>query len=234
MLNSMRSRYALGVALAALAGAAPVAAGEVTVAPYIWFEGLDGDGDVDGELYAVDADPLDIDHYDGGGAVSVDARGERWAFLGSLAAVDVDQETVSVGGASDLTAEQTMVEAMVGYRLTRAGLYVIGGVRSLDYDVALRGGSNVQGSADWLDPVVGLWYRADAKRWGVSVAGDIGVGGDSDDTYQIASLFYIHLTRSVSLTLGYKALDMHYEDEASGFRMHTVTKGPLAGVAFRF
>jgi hypothetical protein len=238
MLNHWkRPMHAIGVVLVALAVAAPAAAGDFMVTPYVWFEGLDGDGNVAGRLWAADADPFDVDHYDGGGAVTFEAKGAKWAFLGSLASVDVDQETVDVGtpaGAGNVTAEQTMVEGLVGYRLTKGGLYVVGGARSLDYDVALQAPVVASGSADWIDPVVGLWYRADTPSWGISVEGDIGVGGDSDDTYQVASLFFWHFARSASLTLGYKALDMHFEDEGSDFRMKVVTKGPVAGIAFRF
>lgn len=244
MNRLMRAMVAVGVVLAAFA-AAPAAAGSFTVTPYVWFEGLDGDGDVDGRLYTADADPFDVDHYDGGGAVTIEARGrlgsgspaERWAFLGSVAAVDVDQETDDVGGptaAGHVTAEQTMVEALVGYRLTRGGLYLVAGARSLDYDVALRGPVQASGSSDWIDPIVGLWYRADGRKWGASVQADLAVGGDSDDAYQVASLVYWHFHPIVSLTFGYKAIDMHYEDEGAGFRMHHVTKGPLVGLGFRF
>lgn len=234
MNHFQRLMVAIGVLCAGLVSAAPAAAGDFMITPYVWFEGLDGDGDVNGRLWAADADPFDLDHYDGGGAVTVEAKGEKWAFLGSISAVDVDQETLGIAGTNNVTAEQTMLEGVVGYRLTRGGLYVVGGARSFDYDVTLRGGGSTQDSSSWIDPVVGLWYRADARRWGVSVEADVGVGGDSDTTYHIGSLFFWHFSHTVSLTLGYKAVDMHYEDEGAGFRMHAVTKGPLAGLAFRF
>lgn len=231
MAHSKGLMVAVGMVVL-LAGVAPAAAGDFTLTPYVWFEGLDGDGDVNGQLWAVNADPLDIDHYDGGGGVAFEAKGERWAFLGSVAAIDVDQE--ALGGSSNVTAGQTMLEGVVGYRVTRGGLYVVAGARSLDYDVTLSGFGGGKDSASWIDPVVGLWYRADAPKWGTSLEADIAVGGDSDSSFQIASLLYWHFSKSMSLTVGYKAVDMDYEDQGAGFRMHAVSKGPLAGLAFRF
>lgn len=237
MNDLKRWSVAFGVGVAVLAGTVPAAYAEIRVSPYVWFEGLDGDGRVLDTLWAADADPFDLDHYDGGAAVTVEAVGERWAFLGSFASIDVAQETVDVGtpsGVGEVEASQTLIDGLVGYRLTRGGLYVVAGARSLDYDVDLLSPVARSDSSDWLDPVVGLWYRADAPKWGVSIEGDLAVGGDSDDSYNIQSLIFWHFSHNVSLTLGYRALDAHFEDEGAGFRWRVVSKGPLAGLAFSF
>ncbi|MGH6644049.1 MAG: hypothetical protein ACRED3_15270 [Bradyrhizobium sp.] len=92
---------------------------------------------------------------------------------------------------------------------------------------------------DWVDPVVGFVAKYDINdKWFVSALADIGGFGVSSDltTQGVVAVGY-NWTRSVSTTLGYRALYTDYEnDNGSGgsFRYKTTMYGPFAGLNLQF
>ena len=65
-------------------------------------------------------------------------------------------------------------------------------------------------------------------------AGGFGVG--SELTWNLVGNVQYHLSRTVSLGMGYRALSIDYE-QGSGtdhFRYNMIMHGPALGVAFRF
>jgi hypothetical protein len=99
-------------------------------------------------------------------------------------------------------------------------------------------GTEVSQDKTWVDPIVGLTLRTAAGRpvqlRVYSEVGGFGLG--SDFTWQIFPTVGIKLTRSASLDLGYRWLDLDY---ASGegnneFGYDVLTQGPVLGFSFRF
>jgi hypothetical protein len=101
-------------------------------------------------------------------------------------------------------------------------------------------GPEIEVSQDktWVDPIAGLTLRTAAGRpVQLRVYTEIGgFGLGSDFTWQVFPTVGIHLTRSASLELGYRWLDLDYAsgEGGSAFRYDVLTQGPVVGFGFRF
>jgi hypothetical protein len=90
----------------------------------------------------------------------------------------------------------------------------------------------------WVDPIAGVTLRTPAGRpVQLRVYSEIGgFGLGSDFTWQVFPNVGIRLTRSASLELGYRWLDLDYASgEGTGeFRYDVLTQGPVVGFGLRF
>jgi opacity protein-like surface antigen len=140
---------------------------------------------------------------------------------------------------ADVDVDQTAIEASGGYRLGDH-LEAIAGVRYVDLaaDLRFHGPLGLQRAPDqdWWDPLVGVNLRAPLGRtWSLRGRADIGgFGVGSELTWQLEALADWKVSERVSLQLGYRYIDMDYEDDDSGFVYDMVNQGPQAGVTFHF
>lgn len=165
------------------------------------------------------------------------AKKDKWAVM-----TDVIFAGLGAGGErANIDVDQLILEVDFAYQLTDT-LEVFFGARyfDLDLDVALLGplGLAAGGGEDWIDPLVGLRVQAPAgEKW--IVVGRLDVGGfgvGSEFTWNTALHFGRRLGEKSTLTLGYRYLDVDYDDGEGldRFKYDVVTSGPQIGIVFHF
>lgn len=229
--------------------------------PYFWMAGLEGDVTLKGFESKVDASFGDIwDNLEFGGLVHFEARKGEWGFfldpIYLKLSSDAHIDNPDVGRINaDVTVEQWLVEFGGLYRL---GQWPLGGSESdeisldllaggrywdlttrLDLSIPLADlGRSYKKSKDWIDPFVGLRLQADlTQKLALVLRGDIGgFGVGSDFSWNASALFGYSFSEMISLWVGYRVLDVDYEDgSGTGKFAYDVTmSGPILGLAFRF
>jgi hypothetical protein len=195
------------------------------VAPlYLWAMGLDGEIAVKGQYTPVDIGFDDIlDDLDFAGTVHFEGRNADWGFLldATFVALESEDDLPPIGafpgGAFVAETDITVVEAMGYHRFPSSGKNVdlLFGARYMDVDNDLTPPTplpTVGGSADWTDGLVGarLWTELSTK-WSLILRGDLSAGG-SDLTWSASSLFHRQFKRRAGLVVGYRVMDVDYED----------------------
>jgi hypothetical protein len=216
---------------------------EYTVAPYLWAAGMDGSLTV----AAIEADvdvPFDtiIENLDLALMGHFEMRNLRWVLSSDLIYVNLEDSVDVAQGTATATVEETLLELAGGYRVTPAVALLVGArwvdlSTGLGYAGPIAGGS-VDASKSWVDPFVGAHFAAPlSKRWWLGVHGDVGgFGVGSELAWQAYANLGFRPSELVSLILGYRIIDMDYE-EGSGiehFHYDLQIDGPLLGVAFHF
>jgi hypothetical protein len=210
---------------------------QVFVAPYLMGAAMSGATTVRGSELELDLSASDIfSNLQFGAMGLVVARKGNWGFGSDL-----------IWMALGTTVRDTNVDfnqgafAFYGLRELGPGADVTFGARINTLQGALKfKGPEIEVSQDktWVDPIAGLTLRTGASRpVQLRVYTEIGgFGLGSDFTWQIFPTVGIKLSRSASLELGYRWLDLDY---ASGqglteFRYDVLTQGPVVGFGFRF
>jgi hypothetical protein len=209
-----------------------------TIALYGWITGVNADvraGPVEANIDASFSDILE--NLDTGLMLYYEVVEEDTGFYLDIIYARLSDVTERPLITIDYEVTQTLIEA--GALLRRGapekGVDVIVGVRYVDLDseVGLTPpGLRASSGARWLDPVVGLRYRtAISDKWAFSGRGDIGgFGLGSDFTWQLIGVFRYRMSQTWSLALGYRYLDMDYDESDFGF--NGAMSGPLIGFAF--
>ncbi|MEW2911665.1 hypothetical protein [Leisingera sp. JC11] len=198
--------------------------------------GLAG-GDV--EIDAGDA----FDQLRAGGMLQFEGfHSSNFGFRLRYSILDADADGATDTGPASVRFDQNLGEAVVAYRFGqgRNRFEVFGGLRHWDVDVtaALTGGTLRRG-ADWTDPIAGFrWERRLSDDISLALEADIGLGGDSDESWSaMGGVIYDRWERA-SIYVMYRGLGVEYEEGARGtasfFRHDAVTHSLLAGVGFRF
>ncbi len=237
-IHGLTATAVLAIALASTAPAAR--AQDWNYDLYVYFLGaaMDGNvgiGPVDGEIDVSFSDILD--NLELGFMGSFRAQKDDWAVM-------VDAIFMGLGASNervDVDIDQVVLELDAAYRLTEV-LEVLFGARYVDIDTDIegRGPLRVRASAGdkWVDPVVGLRLEAPmGDKW--TFVGRLDVGGfgvGSDFSFQGALHLGYRLGERSHLTLGFRYLDIDYEDGdgLDRFKYDVATSGPQVGVAFRF
>lgn len=227
---------------------APLQASEWTheVAPYMWGTSLEGTTSIGAATMEVDASLGDILD-----ALEMAAMG---SYRGSNGRVSVMFDVVyaGLGGSGTGPAEavsahvdidQLVIEGDIGYAFTDH-LHGFVGLRYTDLQsrIRLRGPFEVQptarGEADWVDPVIGLYYGAPISgRWSFSVRGDVGgFGVGSDFAWQGVGTVRWQSSPGFGVLLAYRYLSSDYDQgkDESYFRYDMSMHGPALGVVFTF
>lgn len=227
---------------------------QAIAAVYVWALGIDGDVTIRGREAEVDIGFDDIlDNAEFGFMGRVEAWQDTWGLFfeplllnlsegGSLGpvAVDVDVDfTVLEGGGFYRLSDKTNTNGR------RTMIDVLGGVRyyEIEGDLDIMAGplaGQVGDDPDWLDPFIGARMIKDlSENWVFSMRGDVG-GFDIDNTSDFAlnlqALFGRTVGTSTSLWVGYRLLDIDYDDGSGNdrFEWDTTTQGPLVGIATGF
>lgn len=153
------------------------------------------------------------------------------------------------GAAIDATVDtqEFMATLQAGYRIVDAdgfSLDALAGARFwyISNEVAVTASHPLIGSVSathkesfgWIDPVIGAraFFSLTDK---LSVQGQVDIGGfgaGSDLTWSaLATLNYI-LTDTLSVSAGYKVLDVDYSDD--GYVFDSQLSGPVMGLTYRF
>lgn len=233
---------------------------EFNVIPYFWMAGMGGDVTVKGRDASLDSSFSDIlDDLDFGAQVHVNARKGKWGVFFDITYLDLsDSGQVirhpalgAIDGQVDLT--EWVIELGGAYQIGKwpldnqrlVSLDVIGGGRYWELEgeltltvPGLDRSFNRSATKQWIDPFVGLVMQADlGKNFLLTLRGDIGgFGVGADFTWNAIALLGYRITNSVSAWLGYRAINLDYEDGSGDDRMaYDITmQGPIIGVSFSF
>jgi opacity protein-like surface antigen len=194
-----------------------------TIAPYIWFAGVQGTTGALGHEASVHADFSEVFNYLNIGAMGAfEARYKRviipvdfmWMKLSDDKGIPVNDIATSVKA----KMTETMLTPKIGYRIAdgkRVKVDALFGFRywHLSTDLALQpvtlDGSFSQ-STSWVDAVAGgrITAALTPKVFAV-IAGDAG-GGTAKSDYQVGGGMGYELNRKLSLLVGYRYLHVNY------------------------
>jgi hypothetical protein len=216
---------------------------DFTIAPYLVAAGMDGTMTVKGFETDVDV-PFStiLENLDMAAMVHFDMKNERWLLSSDLVYMNLEASQDAAGGTSTISVTETLFEVAGGYRVSPA-VALLAGARLVDLGAGVGyDGPDLQRQSDasktWVDPLVGVQVTAPlAQRWWLGLHGDVGgFGVGSDLAWQAWANVGFRASDSVSVVLGYRAIDIDFQ-EGSGtdlFHYDVLTAGPQLGVAFRF
>lgn len=213
-----------------------------SLAPYVWIAGLDGEVTARGVTAPVEANFSDIiDNLEAGALLHFEAARGDWTVFSDLIFLGLGQTAEGRLIDVDVDVDQLILELGGGYALSDSFEVLFGG-RYIDIDVQadLSGplAIRIDGDQSWVDPFVGGRYQADiAEKWWFNLRGDVGgFGIGSDFTWNFAAHLVYRLKASTALALGYRILDIDYEDGEmlQRFAYDADMSGPQIGLEFKF
>jgi hypothetical protein len=250
--KSMIRSAVIAVVLVAMSTASPTATAQEASGP--WRQTLFGygmgvviDGEAQAGPVAVDVDLSISDLFDAldfGAMAAYRVENDTWSFTADATYMklgwsrDGDQGRA---GAS-LDTDQLTVMATLGRRVT-PNLEVLFSLAyfdlSADLQVRVLNQTRVaERDADWVDPMIGLHYRAPlAGKWAFSLRGDVGgFGVGSDLTLHGWATLVRQNTEAFSWFFGYRFISYDYETGSGlGFERYDLQQhGPGIGVAWSF
>lgn len=216
---------------------------DFSIAPYLIAAGMDGSITVKGIEADVDVPFSDIvDNLDFAAMVRFDMRNERWVLSSDLFYVDLEGNKDAALGTASVVVQQTLFEVAGGYRISPA-FTLLAGARWVDLETGIRYADEfaereVDAGKSWVDPFIGIQVMAPlTQRWWLGARGDIGgFGVGSEMAWQAYADLGFRVSDLVSVFLGYRAIDMDYEDGSGRdlFRYDMLIAGPQIGVTFSF
>jgi hypothetical protein len=209
------------------------------VAPYVWATGIDGTvglGPVRAEVNQSFSDILSA--VDLALMMRVEGQGEHWGMSTDLMYVNLDQTTDSVDATA--TSKQWQAEVDGLYLFNRRAAVVFGARwwrvdNAIDFDNATL--LDEDGHENWIDPVVGIVANTPiGAKWDFRFRTDVGgFGVGSDLSWQTELLFSWHATEKLSVAMGYRELQVDFDDEGSpSFVYDVAQRGLETGVVFHF
>ncbi len=237
----------------------------VTVAAYLWATDISGTSYADGTATDIDIAFDDLfDKLESAFMGYAEIQYKRWFFGVDASFVSLEQASVSRRGLPyTAQLDQTILDLRLGYRLLcrqvgssqwgqccyprELTVDAVVGARYWGFDQELTftrptTGTPATVSADdsWWDLHVGgrLGWQF-AKRWGLTVYGDVGGFGIEDSsefTWELQALVRFQITRGLFLAAGYRALDVD-RVTGSGATQNGIDAtyhGPVIGLGYRF
>jgi len=224
------------------------------VTPYLWAAGLKGDISPfrRGPTISVEKSVSDVmDHLNVGGFLDIWGRYDRLVFSGDVMYVNTTDSHVIgalpvIGATPGLSADVDTVQFSAtlkgGYRVyddQDLTLDVLAGMRiwHISNDVTVNYGTFSRSYGEdfgWVDPVIGFraFYKVTPK-FSVHAQADIGgFGAGSDHTWQALATANYAFTDHLSVSAGYKILDVDYDSDGHVF--DSTLKGPILGLTYRF
>ena len=221
------------------------------LAPYAWLAGQNGKV---ATLPGLPSTDIDIDFWDDilgniNGALFLvgEARKDRFGLFMDVAYVNIEDDEATAGplfSSVVSTTESWIVTGTGFYRLIEkpgAFLDVLAGIRywSVDSTLELRSGllrgRKVSNKEDWVDPIVGLKGMTNLEDSRFYLSGGVAIGGfgvGSDFMWDVNVNLGYRWTDSISTTIGYRYLDVDYEND--GFLYDVAQDGPVLGLSWRF
>jgi len=222
------------------------------IAPYIWLAGMEGEV---ATLPGLPAADLDLDFWDDiledlDGAIMLvgEARKGRHGIFVDFEYIDIESEDPTPKGA----LFSSIVVKTESLLLTAAGLYrfweeegsfldVLVGLRywSVDTDLSLKAGllpaREASNKEEWLDPFFGFKSLSPLGKSPFFISIHLLIGGfnvGSDLMWDANINLGYQWTDGFATTLGYRYLDVDYEDD--GFLYDIAQDGTIIGLSWRF
>ena len=215
--------------------------------PYFWLASLHGTGGVGNQTTQVDESFSDIFHSLKFALMGVfEARKGRLVSLTDMEYVSIRDDKATPGpffSNVDAGFKTFIFDQEVGYRLyddpaKGASVDVLGGIRvwhvstDLDFGAGILPATQIQGSRNWVDGVVGLRGKmALSPKLFVTGKFDLG-GGGSKFTWQFFGGGGYNVKPNIALILGYRVLDVDYNKNNFVYDMNQ--RGPIMGLGFKF
>lgn len=243
----MRLAHRITLVIGSMLAATPLHADGWTheLAPYFFGAAMDGTTGVRGVNADVDASFGDIlDNLEFGFMGTYRGTRDRLSITVDSIYMGLGTTGHGPGGLvkADVDMDQAALEVDVGYEVAER-FTVFGGLRYNDLKVDVEttgpmGRQSIDGSEDWVDPVIGATYVIPfSETWSAVVRGDVGgFGVGSDFAWQgIATLRYQASPR-LGVLAAYRYISMDYENGSgsSAFKYDMAISGPAVGVVFTF
>ena len=224
---------------------------EFQIAPYTWLAGQKG---TVATLPGLPPADIEVDFYDDvlgniNGALMLvgEARKGRYGMFTDVVYTDIEAEGSTPGPFFSSVKSRTkswIVSAAGLYRLVErqeAFFDVIGGIRywSVDSELSLGAGlipaREISHQEDWIDPIIGLKGLTPIGASKFFISGFFTIGGfgaGSDFMWDANINLGYRWTKGFSTTLGYRYLDVDYED--GDFLYDIAQDGLILGLSWRF
>ena len=215
--------------------------------PYFWLASLHGTGGIGNRTVQVDESFSDIFHSLKFALMGVfEARKGRFVSLTDMEYVSIRDDKATPGpffSNVDAGFKTFIFDQEVGYRLyddpaKGASVDVLGGIRvwhvstDLDFGAGILPATQIQGSRNWVDGVVGLRGKmALSPKLFVTGKFDLG-GGGSKFTWQFFGGGGYNVKPNIALIFGYRVLDVDYNKNNFVYDMNQ--RGPIMGLGFKF
>ena len=164
------------------------------ISPYVWLPNVDVDTKIGPTTVPIDMDFGDIlDEFD---VVAVSARAEYWwgqfGVVGDGLWMDMQKDKLGLMRNGDAQLTDGILDILAAYRFNLqdggpdvASMRLLAGGRyhylKQQVDNVGPGGSNIGGSEDWFEPVLGAQLLAPlGEKWMANIRGDVGGFGLSD------------------------------------------------------
>lgn len=217
----------------------------VSVSPYIWFAGLNGNVTMNAVNAPIRESFQDVaDNLKLGVLGLVDLRKGKFGMVNDLMYIRVGEQTQVPLGQSLLPLNVTVGTFTYSPAMTyevisgqRFGADILGGLRYYHVGTHLSIDQSGESTADyslrenWVDAIGGGRFRLQiAPRIDSFLFGD-GGGGGSNMTWQLGTGVGYRWPHTVSTQIGYRLLRFHREDvAAAGFDV--IEKGLIVGTTF--
>lgn len=212
---------------------------EVTLTPYIWAAGIDGDIEFGSESANVSASFSDIvENLNMTGMAMLEANNGRWVNWVQVDYLSLEGDDVEIGPFNgEIKSDVTMLAAGTGYRFQtseRSTIDLMVGLRYFDMDNELRinGVGERSGGADLVDAIITLRPRfVINERWSFSPTLSIGTG-DTDVVWEMAPQFLYTYSETLDMRIGYRNLNYNFKDGSD--EVDISIAGPIIGLGIRF
>jgi hypothetical protein len=226
---------------------------QFTIIPYFHLAGMDGVVTIEGDTVEVNESFGDlVENADIGGSFNLVARKGKWGIFVDPMYMKMSADEEAGALMVEIKVEQWLVELGGIYEISnwsfgnavdrKASIDLLAGGRYFSLDVSMDFNlfPDTNGSGDWIDPFVGVLFKADlSKKVSLVLRGDIGgfgIGSASDFTWNVYTGLGYDLSKKTTLWFGYRVLDIDYEDgsDTDLFAWDMATKGFVVGYAYRF
>lgn len=208
------------------------------ITPYLWAAGIDGNFAIGGVSSPVnnDYELFVLENVDAVASVAIEAKRNRWSILFDAFYVKFSDDFDNRLFTTYFSTDGGFVEGAVSYQLEPNNpLELLGGLRYITADVELdlTPGPSAKDSEDWFDPFVGLRYQHNFdSKWSASFRGDIGGGFSADLVTNAAIVITYHITKKTNLKLGYRYMNIDFEQDE--FIYDATFSGVGVGLGIRF
>lgn len=218
---------------------------------YLFALGMDGRMVVRGQEADVDlsfSDILEDLEMAATGHLEANKRESPWGFFGDIFWSSLGANIERPNGEWDMN--MTYLEGAATYGMGE-NFSFLGGLRYTSMDLTLDvnpsiappiqpgpGSRRFEGDQSWTDLMLGGRYRKTfGERWGFSARGDLagfGISNSSDLTWNVVLLGQFKATSRIALILGYRWLDVDYENTDDLFVFDVRQAGPVFAFNYSF
>lgn len=213
---------------------------------YLFALGMDGSMTVRGQESDVDVSFSDIlEDLEMAASLHLDAnkRGSNWGWLFDVFWASLGQNLERPNGEYDMN--MAYVEGAGTYNLGE-NFELLAGLRYISMDLTLDIRPEIppiaprrfEGDQSWTDLMIGGRVGTSAgKRWRFWARGDLagfGISDSSDLTWNVVLMGQVKVAKRVGLLLGYRWLDIDYENKDDLFAMDVLQSGPMLAISYSF